>query len=133
MILYKWRINEMIAQKFLNLYNSFSSIYNNQYSSQTAYKLFLLKKQLTEHYDFLISREKQLLAQYNGIVEEDGKITFTSAEDQQQFINAHEELAKVEIDLPETKISMNLSEVKGNISPMEIELLSEIIDFKEEE
>ena len=123
----------MIAQKFLNLYNSFSSIYNNQYSSQTAYKLFLLKKQLTEHYDFLISREKQLLAQYNGIVEEDGKITFTSAEDQQQFINAHEELAKVEIDLPETKISMNLSEVKGNISPMEIELLSEIIYFKEEE
>lgn len=123
----------MIAQKFLNLYNSFSSIYNNQYSSQTAYKLFLLKKQLTEHYDFLISREKQLLTQYNGIVEEDGKITFVSAEDQQQFINAHEELAKVEIDLPETKISMNLSEVKGNISPMEIELLSEIICFKEEE
>ena len=123
----------MIAQKFLDMYNSFLVIYNNLYSSQTAYKLFLLKKQLTEHYDFLISREKQLLAQYNGIVEEDGKITFTSAEDQQQFINAHEELAKVEIDLPETKISMNLSEVKGNISPMAIELLSEIICFKEEE
>ena len=43
----------MIAQKFLDMYNSFLVIYNNLYSSQTAYKLFLLKKQLNEHYDFL--------------------------------------------------------------------------------
>ena len=122
----------MIAQKFLDMYNSFLAIYNNLYSSQTAYKLFLLKKQLNEHYDFLISREQQLLSQYNGKIENDGKLNFATQEEQQKFIDAHKELSNIEIDLPEKKINMNLSEVTNNISPFDIELLSNIINFKEE-
>ena len=122
----------MIAQKFLDMYNSFLVIYNNLYSSQTAYKLFLLKKQLDEHYDFLISREQQLLSQYNGKIEDTGKLNFVTQEEQQKFIDAHKELSNIEIDLPEKKINMNLSEVTNNISPFDIELLSNIINFKEE-
>ena len=122
----------MIAQKFLDMYNSFLVIYNNLYSSQTAYKLFLLKKQLNEHYDFLISREQQLLSQYNGKIENNGKLNFATQEEQQKFIDAHKELSNIEIDLPEKKINMNLSEVTNNISPFDIELLSNIINFKEE-
>lgn len=122
----------MVAQKFLDMYNSFLVIYNNLYSSQTAYKLFLLKKQLNEHYDFLISREQQLLSQYNGKIENDGKLNFTTQEEQQKFIDAHKELLDIEINLPELKIDMNLSEVTNNISPFAIELLSNIINFKEE-
>ena len=122
----------MIAQKFLDMYNSFLAIYNNLYSSQTAYKLFLLKKQLNEHYDFLISREQQLLSQYNGKIEDNGKLNFATQEEQQKFIDAHKELSEIEINLPETKIDMNLSEVTNNISPFDIELLSNIINFKEE-
>ena len=122
----------MIAQKFLDMYNSFLVIYNNLYSSQTAYKLFLLKKQLNEHYDFLISREQQLLSQYNGKIEDDGKLNFVTQEEQQKFIDAHKELSEIEINLPEIKIDMNLSEVTNNISPFDIELLSNIINFKEE-
>ena len=122
----------MIAQKFLDMYNSFLTIYNNLYSSQTAYKLFLLKKQLNEHYDFLISREQQLLSQYNGKIEDDGKLNFVTQEEQQKFIDAHKELSEIEINLPEIKIDMNLSEVTNNISPFDIELLSNIINFKEE-
>lgn len=122
----------MIAQKFLDMYNSFLVIYNNLYSSQTAYKLFLLKKQLDEHYDFLISREQQLLSQYNGKIEDTGKLNFATQEEQQKFIDAHKELSNIEIDLPEKKINMNLSEVTNNISPFDIELLSNIINFKEE-
>ena len=122
----------MIAQKFLDMYNSFLAIYNNLYSSQTAYKLFLLKKQLDEHYDFLISREQQLLSQYNGKIENDGKLNFATQEEQQKFIDAHKELSNIEINLPEIKIDMNLSEVTNNISPFDIELLSNIINFKEE-
>ena len=122
----------MIAQKFLDMYNSFLVIYNNLYSSQTAYKLFLLKKQLNEHYDFLISREQQLLSQYNGKIEDNGKLNFATQEEQQKFIDAHKELSNIEIDLPEKKINMNLSEVTNNISPFDIELLSNIINFKEE-
>ena len=122
----------MIAQKFLDMYNSFLAIYNNLYSSQTAYKLFLLKKQLNEHYDFLISREQQLLSQYNGKIEDDGKLNFVTQAEQQKFIDAHKELSNIEIDLPEKKINMNLSEVTNNISPFDIELLSNIINFKEE-
>ena len=122
----------MIAQKFLDMYNSFLVIYNNLYSSQTAYKLFLLKKQLNEHYDFLISREQQLLSQYNGKIEDDGKLNFVTQEEQQKLIDAHKELSEIEINLPEIKIDMNLSEVTNNISPFDIELLSNIINFKEE-
>ena len=122
----------MIAQKFLDMYNSFLAIYNNLYSSQTAYKLFLLKKQLDEHYDFLISREQQLLSQYNGKIEDNGKLNFATQEEQQKFIDAHKELSEIEINLPEIKIDMNLSEVTNNISPFDIELLSNIINFKEE-
>ena len=122
----------MIAQKFLDMYNSFLVIYNNLYSSQTAYKLFLLKKQLNEHYDFLISREQQLLSQYNGKIEDDGKLNFVTQEEQQKFIDAHKELSEIEINLPEIKIDINLSEVTNNISPFDIELLSNIINFKEE-
>ena len=122
----------MIAQKFLDMYNSFLIIYNNLYSSQTAYKLFLLKKQLDEHYDFLISREQQLLSQYNGKIEDNGKLNFVTQEEQQKFIDAHKELSNIEINLPEIKIDMNLSEVTNNISPFDIELLSNIINFKEE-
>ena len=122
----------MIAQKFLDMYNSFLVIYNNLYSSQTAYKLFLLKKQLDEHYDFLIFWEKQLLSQYNGKIEDNGKLNFATQEEQQKFIDAHKELSNIEIDLPEKKINMNLSEVTNNISPFDIELLSNIINFKEE-
>lgn len=122
----------MIAQKFLDMYNSFLAIYNNLYSSQTAYKLFLLKKQLNEHYDFLISREQQLLSQYNGKIEDNGKLNFATQEEQQKFIDAHKELSNIEINLPEIKIDMNLSEVTNNISPFDIELLSNIINFKEE-
>ena len=122
----------MIAQKFLDMYNSFLVIYNNLYSSQTAYKLFLLKKQLDEHYDFLISREQQLLSQYNGKIEDTGKLNFVTQEEQQKFIEAHKELSNIEINLPEIKIDMNLSEVTNNISPFDIELLSNIINFKEE-
>ena len=122
----------MIAQKFLNMYNSFLAIYNNLYSSQTAYKLFLLKKQLDEHYDFLISREQQLLSQYNGKIEDNGKLNFSTQEEQQKFIDAHKELSEIEINLPEIKIDINLSEVTNNISPFDIELLSNIINFKEE-
>ena len=119
----------MIAQKFLDMYNSFLIIYNNLYSSQTAYKLFLLKKQLDEHYDFLISREQQLLSQYNGKIEDNGKLNFVTQEEQQKFIDAHKELSNIEINLPEIKIDMNLSEVTNNISPFDIELLSNIINF----
>ena len=119
----------MIAQKFLDMYNSFLVIYNNLYSSQTAYKLFLLKKQLNEHYDFLISREQQLLSQYNGKIEDNGKLNFATQEEQQKFIDAHKELSNIEINLPEIKIDMNLSEVTNNISPFDIELLSNIINF----
>ena len=122
----------MIAQKFLDMYNSFLTIYNNLYSSQTAYKLFLLKKQLDEQYDFLISREQQLLSQYNGKIEDNGKLNFATQEEQQKFIDAHKELSNIEINLPEIKIDMNLSEVTNNISPFDIELLSNIINFKEE-
>ena len=122
----------MIAQKFLDMYNSFLAIYNNLYSSQTAYKWFLLKKQLNEHYDFLISREQQLLSQYNGKIEDNGKLNFATQEEQQKFIDAHKELSNIEINLPEIKIDMNLSEVTNNISPFDIELLSNIINFKEE-
>ena len=122
----------MIAQKFLDMYNSFLAIYNNLYSSQTAYKLFLLKKQLDEHYDFLISREQQLLSQYNGKIEDNGKLNSATQEEQQKFIDAHKELSEIEINLPEIKIDMNLSEVTNNISPFDIELLSNIINFKEE-
>ena len=122
----------MIAQKFLDMYNSFLAIYNNLYSSQTAYKLFLLKKQLNEHYDFLISREQQLLSQYNGKIEDNGKLNFATQEEQQKFIDAHKELSNIEIDLSEKKINMNVSEVTNNISPFDIELLSNIINFKEE-
>ena len=122
----------MIAQKFLDMYNSFLAIYNNLYSSQTAYKLFLLKKQLNEHYDFFIFLEQQLLSQYNVKIEDNGKLNFATQEEQQKFIDAHKELSNIEINLPEIKIDMNLSEVTNNISPFDIELLSNIINFKEE-
>ena len=122
----------MIAPKFLDMYNSFLIIYNNLYSSQTAYKLFLLKKQLDEHYDFLISLEEQLLSQYKGKIEDDGKLNFATQEEQQKFIDAHKELSEIEINLPEIKIDMNLSEVTNHISPFDIELLSNINNFKEE-
>lgn len=123
----------MLAQDFLNTYNSFLKIYNYSYLPQTSYNLYLLKRSLQKHYDFLIEKEQELLNQYSVTFQEDGTPTFNSEKEQKDFFMAHQNLSQIQLDLSEIhKIVLNINELPNNITPLEIELLSNIIDFKEE-
>lgn len=123
----------MVAQLFLNIYNTFMKVWDYVYPPQTSYHLYLLKKELQSHYDFLLSQEKELLNKYSVTFSEKNEISFNSETDQRNFFKEHDALLKIQINTDGIKkIKMKINELPKILSPSDYELLSYFIDFIEE-
>lgn len=125
----------VIANQFIKIYNSMVNISKINFSIQQSYQIYLLNQEFKKHYDFLLTKEKQLFDQCGAEIDENGKIKFNSDEDAQNFEQKYNELYTLELNFSiEKPIEININSLdKGiKISPQDIENLNQFILFKEE-
>lgn len=96
-----------------------------------SYEIYLLAKKINEQRDFFIKKEKELIESYKGIIQDNGLVSFSSAQDQQACALEREELLCCElIDI--NPIELSFEDVENiMLSAQEIAMLDGVIIFKE--
>ena len=96
-----------------------------------SYEIYLLAKKINEQRDFFIKKEKELIENYKGVIQENGLITFSNAQDQQACVAEREELLCCEL-LDISPVELSFEDVKNIVlSAQEIAMLDGVIIFKE--
>ena len=119
----------MTIQQMLNALSGVQKLMGLQLPVKKAFKVYSLAKQINEQRDFFINEEKKLIEKFQGIVDENGMITFNSVEDQQAFSREHNELMSF---VPEGTEPVELSFTDlgdAEFTPMELAILEGMINF----
>lgn len=117
-------------RKAADAYVALIRIGNRVVPSGIAYKLYLLKKALTDSVEFQREQEKKLIKKYDGKPMKNGKIAFDEEERGMAFKEEFDSMKDSEITVKTDKFTMFLDEI-NEISLSEIEALEDFVDFKE--
>ena len=121
----------MVVQQILNALPVLQKLIELKLPVRKAYEIYKLARQFNDIRDFSIMEEKKMIEKYEAEISQDGRIYFKTPESQNQFFEEHNSLMIGEIDSFPI-IELKLDELNDIVlSPMEIGLLSGIIDFKD--
>ena len=113
----------ILASPTLGLLNSF------KLPIKTAYSLYNLNKKIAEYRDFFIEQERKLVEEFNGIVKENGQVSFEEAEDSIKFAQKYAELKSLEAAGFEA-VKINMADLGDQtLTVADIAALDGIIEF----
>lgn len=120
-----------IKQKDIaSIYSALQTLSEVSMPIQTAWNIYQVTEKIKKCFEFGLNEETKLIKKHNGVVNQDGRISFTNEEDVKRF---NEEMCSIldfesEVDI-DVK-SINLSGM-GNIklAPHTLECLSLIFDL----
>jgi hypothetical protein len=119
----------MTLLEMLNALPEVQKLMNLKLPVKKAFKVYSLAKQINEQRDFFINEEKKLIEKFQAIVDEGGRVSFNSAEDQEGFLKEHNELKNY---VPEGIEVLELSFADlgdAEFTPMELATLEGVISF----
>lgn len=121
----------MKVQQMLNSMEVVQKLSELRLPIKKAHQMFLLMKKFDEHREFFMKEEKQIVTNCNGTISEDGRITFPTVEDQNDFIVAHNEFLQYDFDNGENEIiELSFNDLSGiQLTPLEIMKLEGVINF----
>lgn len=121
----------MTAQQIFIISPLIQKFFELKLPIKKAYQIYSLIKKIDEKKDFLIKKEKQMIEEYDGIIEEDGKISFKNNDIKNKFWEEHSILLAYSFDDDEFEvIELSLNTLKGiELTPIEIAQLESIINF----
>lgn len=122
----------MEQYKIINAYKALTTLGSANIPLKTAYKIFMLKKKIEPIFIFRMEKEKALLSELHGTVDENGTIHFNEMADAVKFRNAVDELNELEAEIDFEPISVSLEQMSGiNMKPNDIEKLEGFIEFED--
>lgn len=121
----------MKVQQMLNSMEVVQKLSELRLPIKKAHQIFLMLKKFDESREFFMKEEKQIVANCNGTISEDGRITFPTIEDQNNFIVAHNEFLQYDFDNGENEIiELSFNDLSGiQLTPLEIMKLEGVINF----
>lgn len=121
----------MKVQQMLNSMEVVQKLSELRLPIKKAHQIFLMLKKFDESREFFMKEEKQIVANCNGAISEDGRITFPTVEDQNDFIIAHNEFLQYDFDIGENEIiELSFNDLSGiQLTPLEIMKLEGVINF----
>ena len=114
----------------LNAFSVIAVMARKPMNSTAAYKLFKLKKALSEIVEFQAEQEKKLVGEHGGSITETGRVSFNDKAKEEEYTKAYRELQGLECDVPVERLTMRLVDVP-EITIAEIESLDPFIEWKE--
>lgn len=117
--------------KIINAYRTLMNMAGETFPLPVAYKLYKLRKALEPQYDFQTEQERAAVEEFNGhFDDETKKIVFESVEVGEKFIKKLEELANMEVELEFEPVTINMNDIRMEITPNDIEKLDGFIIFE---
>ncbi len=100
----------------------------------TAKKVYMLHKELNEHYQFVIEEEKKTVASLGGTVVEGNNVKFEENSDEcyKKFDDRKKELSKLNVNIVAKPIHISISDIDGvRLRPADIEAAEPFIIFED--
>ena len=98
-----------------------------------AKAVYMLHKELEEHYKFAVEEEKKIVASLGGTVASDGGIQFkeNSEECTNKFIEKRNEINMIDVEIMTEAIHISIEDVDGcRFRPVDIEVAEPFIVFE---
>lgn len=114
----------------INAYSVIAVMARKQMNSLAAYKLFKLKKALSDIVEFQAEQERKFVGEHGGSISETGRVTFEDKAKEAEYNKAYKELQNMECDVQIEKATMCLVDIP-EITIAEIEVLDPFIEWKE--
>ena len=83
----------------VSAYFVFEDIYKQKMRPATALKVFQLRQELKNQYNFQVEQEKIILEKHHGTIDQSGNIAFSTKEDYTAAEKDMEDLAKQEVSI----------------------------------
>ncbi len=99
----------------------------------TAKDIYMLYKELDEHYQFAVKEEMKIVVSLGGEVMPDGSIQFkeNSEDCSNKFIEKRNELNTLDVEIVAKPIHISIADVEGaRLRPMDIVILEPFIIFE---
>ena len=125
----------MKQAKIIQAYKVLNNISQQKLPLSVSYKLWTIARMLQPQWEFQKSEEAKVIEKYNPVMNDDGSMSLGSEERAKECKAEYEktvaEIAEMDIDLGEfKKVALHLDD-NIDISIVEIEALSEFVDFVE--
>lgn len=122
----------MKASQINNIITILNRLSTVQLPMKKAYQIYLLAKEINEHREFFINKEKELVDKYQAKIDiASGLISFVNNDDRDKFQAEYLELMNVDVELAAAPIIISESDANDfKISPAEIASLEGLIDFE---
>lgn len=117
--------------KVVGAYIALMKLADKPLNGKTAMALFRLKNKLSENWDFQRAEQEKYIKEFGGKVNDDGKVTFESAEDAKAFDEKLSEISGLEVEVDVPKIEIEYENLE--LSMADIEALSAFVKFVEKE
>ncbi len=98
-----------------------------------AKAVYMLHKELYEHYKFAVEEEKKIVESLGGTIMSDGGIQFkeNSEECSNKFIEKRNKLCKLDVNIEVEPIHISIVDVEGcKLRPTDIEAVEQFIIFE---
>lgn len=97
---------------------------------KTVYALYNLMKKAEECRAFFVEQEQKLVKEFNGTVNEEGKISFDNQENFKEFVAKYNELKSLEVDA--AAVALKISDLGDQtITVADMAALDGVINFEE--
>lgn len=121
----------MTQKEMINIIPTIQKLVGTNLPIKQAYAVFRLAKEIDEQKDFFITSEKKLIEKYNGIINENGRITFEDSNNFAPFAQEYEELNNLNVELKQQlPIVIKLDSVDCSLTPTDFFNLDGIINFE---
>lgn len=121
-------IMEQKQNRIINAYKIIENLNRTNFDSITAYRMFKLKKQLKEFYDWQQERETELFKKYGASFSEDGSIRLSDNSQAENFVAEINEMSELVHEIEPVEIVLSAFD---SLSIEQIETLDGFIDFIE--
>jgi len=112
-------------------YNTLSRFAEMRLPLSKAREIYSMIKALDEPYQFAINEERKYIEEFDGVVNNDGTISFESPEKYASFQEKMSDLSDTDVDVKIKPIELTESDLGDQtITPAEIFILEGFISFK---
>lgn len=121
----------MKQEKISKAYSALIKLSNYQLPLKKAYEVYKLVKSVEDPYNFACSEEKKYISELHGNVQPDGSISFENVKDYELFVERHNELNEMEVDVDITPVHLSERDMGAQlITPAEIHSLEDFVSFE---
>lgn len=125
----------MKQSTIINAYKTINALSDKKYSISISHKLWTIKTALEPHFEFQMSKEREVFEKYQPEFTDDGNMKFKSKEEGEAFFKEYtetvKELSELDVDMSDFKkvILQGCDNIELSID--DIAALSEFVEFVE--